>query len=931
MTTQERPAAPTKSWRQRWGRRFIVVGILALVFGVLWWTRLPQQATLTWALRAGSGFSANIENFDSVYPLHIGQIRLFDVDDGTVAASPTLELSGLSTTYSLNPNAGRMIDDVHVETVTARIHLLDGPASSINVLESNASGGSTSMPTVRTRYIPESLSVDNIALEFVGEGGSLNLGNLALTMRYPRRPDLELQIKTEGLTGDWRLGDSETLHSLAGGVVDIAADRRFDGGEISPIRISLPELVDIEGKASAVFEGPRVRYRGEITTARIDGAVAKLFEGREGWPIIRFGAIDIRDTVLHGTQRLAGSSVPYVRVDASVTAAHIGPDDAPYYTGDASIKGEFDDRKGTFDVTLGQGQVVQFAMEGLGAIPKGTVSVTDWSRENLADALPASLRNSVTTLTQLHQLDASIAFGAITAGIELGIDVKPTLAFTEKARQFRLTLDGVVDRSGDLGPLFNSKGTLNIVDGPKIADVVFEVPQDFSSGDVTLTLGEDSATAIAGVFGAAATTETAEGALAGTVDVMVHRGDSKDPLASWNITSELDALAGLFGVGGVRGSAISNGSIRTTASGVSANVGATITNAVLFDTLSLMSSPLEVDGVVQYQSASRTVLSPSLKIAYGDATTVSLDGLAYDVTTKAYTSPFSITSDLAPLVSMGTLKSVAGTGRVYGTLSGGPEGMRADSNITADLASIILSAGSIAVLNGALRAQVQYTDGLHGDGLFTADSLAAAGVQLKKLSAPLRFDGDAIHIDDMPAELFGGTIKVDLSAVVLGDAPHVSMTIELTGVNLDTFTKEFKLPGASLTGIANGTISLEANGTGFTALSLRLRSTEGFSISRDLVKDLLMSEYVTGIPMSAKVRGAIDKTIGDAEQRPFASAELNLDLEGERLVGGAPMLSENLNLDLVLSIDLKEVYAALALQQEAQLENVANIGLAPVQ
>jgi hypothetical protein len=83
------------------------------------------------------------------------------------------------------------------------------------------------------------------------------------------------------------------------------------------------------------------------------------------------------------------------------------------------------------------------------------------------------------------------------------------------------------------------------------------------------------------------------------------------------------------------------------------------------------------------------------------------------------------------------------------------------------------------------------------------------------------------------------------------------------------------------------------------------------TMNRDLVEQLLASEYLSGMSGGKQVSQMLRDVVGDAPQIPFTGAAIKLGLEAGRITGTARLESEKLNLTLDIKADPGALLEAL--------------------
>ena len=134
------------------------------------------------------------------------------------------------------------------------------------------------------------------------------------------------------------------------------------------------------------------------------------------------------------------------------------------------------------------------------------------------------------------------------------------------------------------------------------------------------------------------------------------------------------------------------------------------------------------------------------------------------------------------------------------------------------------------------------------------------------------------------------------------------------------------LPGAVGIDMADGDITVQyARPGGVWDATVRLKSRGPVSVNRDLINQLLMSQYVKGFAGSEALQRMVSGVVGEDEQRAFDEVTLDLKMEAGRLAGRAQMRSEQLRLTMALTIDPETILNLLRMRQESGMKDFAGV------
>jgi len=321
---------------------------------------------------------------------------------------------------------------------------------------------------------------------------------------------------------------------------------------------------------------------------------------------------------------------------------------------------------------------------------------------------------------------------------------------------------------------------------------------------------------------------------------------------------------------------------------------------------------LRFEGACAYAADSGEFGAENLSITLGENTRVTapravfaMQPLALDV------AEFRVVTDFGPLVALEYLADGDGEIDVTGSLAYDASGARGEVRGTVRAARIAFPGAMAAIEGLGAEGGIAWRDGLSGGVRIHMDALSAGGVNLTGIETTLQPDGSWLSSDGITTTVFDGTVEATLAAGLLEAGRPVRVEAKLTQVDLDRFTKEFEPPGVTLTGRATGTIAVLLSAGELADLTVDLESREGFSMNRDMVEQLLLSQYVRDIPMGKSFERMLRDVVGKKEQRAFDSASLKLGFADGRIAGKAVLASKDLTLDIDITADPEAVVAAL--------------------
>jgi hypothetical protein len=340
--------------------------------------------------------------------------------------------------------------------------------------------------------------------------------------------------------------------------------------------------------------------------------------------------------------------------------------------------------------------------------------------------------------------------------------------------------------------------------------------------------------------------------------------------------------------------------------------------------------PVNATGKVRYDVKGAKGTVDQLALDWTDGTKLLVEPLRYTPEPRFEETAYTLESDLAPLIYLGMLPDVEGTATAKGAFRyAGAFTTEAEVDLTAEQLTF---PGKSAVAGGAaLKGTLRYAGGLEAEGLFGATQLTAAGATANNVRGPFVLKDGTVTSNGLHAELWDGKIGGDAEAGFFVEGMPIKASLTAEALNLDTFTREYRPPKSRFTGIGGGTASIAWSRKGFEGFSVDLAATEGFSVNRDLVYQMLLSSHIKDVKVGKQVDRVVERVLGEDEMRAFKSAVMKLGLEGELIAGQARLESEGLNLTLDINMEPEAFASLLELRQEENLEKIDTIKAEPVQ
>jgi hypothetical protein len=267
---------------------------------------------------------------------------------------------------------------------------------------------------------------------------------------------------------------------------------------------------------------------------------------------------------------------------------------------------------------------------------------------------------------------------------------------------------------------------------------------------------------------------------------------------------------------------------------------------------------------------------------------------------------------LAPLVAKGWLAAAEGHATARSaSVALTASGLQGAIEYEAAFARLDLPGGWAAIKGLTAKGQLNRGNDTAGSGIIAADEAAAAGATLRGIGAALRLDGADVVLEEIAFGLFGGTVRGEARVMPMDALLPLSFSATVEKMDLEVFTQEYKPPSTRLTGVVSGSVSSSLDLNGLRALEVDLKSDGGMSMNRDMVEQLLASEYLSGMSGGKQVSEMLRDVVGDAPQIAFTGAAMRLGLEAGRITGTARLESEKLNLTLDIKADPGALLEAL--------------------
>lgn len=954
-----------------------LVPILLLVFGLA--TGNAQSLVLRAAVALVLDARLELEGVRGVSPLRVAHVRLFDGDD-PAGAAPVLDARNLRVALDFSPLA---IAAVTADSATLNVRAADTNDTNLDFLRDLLA--ERGQPAEKGGLLPHELRIPDLSLIAEIPERTLAMSKLSVTMTSEGDTQFfcvtlmgeQLEARVTGMPGYGEL-------KLEQAALDVRLQRRDDNIMISPLRADLPGIAHVTAAVGVDGNG----YRVTVTEMAVDGGPL----GSLGPPLlpvpVAFERLAVRDAAVVAPMKSPLLFSPESRMDASAEGLVVGPAEAPYYAGALHVRGGPTDEGFEAVATLDLGQELRVVTNGGIGLDSATVTFKGWTRDQLVQSIPPRYRDRLDIVDGLRslqtvdgqavaerganawQLDAHLH--AAFAEDTLAVSYSGELLCSEHLLAGNLGIDGAalagsiaIYRDGEAAAELvldsfrpgRTAGVVGVTFWPESLQAELSGPLVLSTTDGAatfewdlqaheLSLGEMKL-AHAGTVPLTGTASwSAESnAVTGTRFRAQGPGNSDISLTGWaynisekrltgGISGNIDAgaLAAAREIDGIGGDVAIKGALRYEEG--KANVDAAFESYDVYyqDYRVPGGSLLSGETAVIYSTEDGNVTVGELTLALDGATTVDVTETAVTLAPLAFEAPFTFTSDLAPVADITgidfTGAHATGSGKLlYGQAVG------LDLAIDATAATVN-APDDLAVLTGmSLTGNLSYVDGaITGAGRAGAANVVAYGAAVETVLGPWRIEDDALVLESVRGEVYEGAVELEGQIALFEEGRPARFVGHLRNVNLADFTERYEPPGgARLTGRASGGALIAWDGAGLQEFRTQLSSREEFSLNRDLVKQILLSDQIRGVLGEKRVDRVMDQVLGQGDQRPFDAGSLRLQWTGADYEGIVALNSEALNLTIDLNIEPEALTQALELKQNARIESLEDLRMDPLE
>ncbi len=974
-----------ENWKRRARRAGIVLGALLAAAAIAWWTGLPQERLVAWAIRQNLGAEAVVQWGGIAPELRIKRLELYPDADAKRAGDPLLVAEDIAIAYKLFPADGRRVPLVRIGRAELTADIRDPEKPNYRFLFSREAGSAAATSGPSDTYIPKSITVDAVTVVSRTANGRGTFGPVQLVADVTDLSTAAAMYRSARATVAWVAVDGEKTdvsNIVLEGEAKINADT-FAWKQ----KLDAPGLAYTILTAEGDLTGSDPVVNARVTEFTLAGNRLAAFLEAIDAPL-RFDEFDIESgeaqVVLAESPRFAA------KASASMRAPALGGAAQPLYADTARVQLDAvreDELAAKVTMTLSQDQTVTAELRGDDLAGAATLDSGQWTRAQLLAALPEAFRGNVQKLgfeSFLASADvewsedgfvakasaSSQGGGESTPPIYWALDAKgprDTFAGVEGTLEARLgdrRINATATYTGDdtyhaearieevqIGPwvqLFAgdeaAEGVLGTIEGAILAqangkDAPLTITPEFhlrqfAYGDVAL----DEIT-LAGSMEYDAVEQRLE------IDEL--RADCVDGMTMFRLSNfsyhtddrigvgEFAAGANLGVVGMALGypelfgsSTFDEGTIRIRRSDI--EIGCRVFSDYVGWVDPLLPYGVHLTGAlaVEFNLDRREGELTHGEAKVGDGTTLRFVDTTFKAEPLLAQGRFECDSDLQVAVAMGWMAEADGSLVERSAFRLDADGFAADWTLNLDAAKLILPENAGTAEHLAFEGSGTYRDGLGGSGSVRAAKLTAGGGSILDAAGPATFEGETMIISPATGTLFGGQVRAQVDVGVLIEDMPIVLTGSFDEIDLAIFTDEVKPPNTSLTGTALGTINVLYSAKGLDSFTFDASAPGGLSVNRSLVSDLLQSDKFLAGAGERIAERAMDKLLGTAPQRPFDTGRMHVYLDSGKIQGTAELRSvkteayNGLNLTVNLDMDQSALAEALKVLEESNLGNV---------
>lgn len=912
-------------------------------------------------------------HIDSLWPLRIRDIQL---QQG--ATTPLLKTEGVTVSFKQAPSSFLpVIESVDILHPQLHIDAKEQTQSNYAFLRpffNNQGSEDGSHESNPSRWLPQRVTVDAIDMKVDMPEWSATISNINLATEIEGARQMSAHVSGDTVLAGWQSGYDWLDIPLPQGMVDTTIAMVQDNIDVKA-NILLPDFITLDGNAAMTFQ-PGLHVDIMLNTLQVNAPVfGELISRFSPLPV---GYDTVRIAPFQLSMSLE-DRIPVIKnAECNIQAQNLllGMPDAPWYAGDIGIvlQGEYGaGSRAAWTATLNQGQQISGAISTEDAGIKTKTIIKNWTRDDISALWPKPYIAWEVWLPDLKHNNSTTNVYHKDNTINFDTNVSTTLP---SGTNTVLTGSGNYDRSSN-SLFFQGKGTLGngtcvfegskdplfstnlFVDAIDASDIVSCLPwkavrpiRGDVTGKATLALEDNgnyvfqiNADATSPTYDTWALPETlgaigldCDGSLKanfstikgkGTIDLVdnakVNLTSFLYDIGSSQVTTDFDGivtltpLAAALGFDDLWGDLALAGTLNLANWQHLSLSPLQITSESLgYGDYSLpYGDKLHIESPVKLDMTNLSISAGPSLITLGEGTKITSDIVQISADHTVDASSMSLESDFSLLVARQFLDHAEG--KINVALEGFQYGNNTiNGNIvyecTADHLVLPEKLADIRGLTAVGTALLPPNP--ESKGQLQIEDLLIGGSKLQNTRGDIFLVEQGLVFEDVNFELFGGGVVARASVNILGPEFSIDVSGKVQNLDLSVFTSEFEPPSLMLTGRVNGTFHVVFTTQQLHALDVDLIASDDFSMNRDMVEQLLMSQYVNEMTGGRQMTRVLQSVIGKDEQRKFDGARLVLGLENERIAGYAKLESEKLNLTVDIKADPPALIEALKTRQQ---------------
>jgi len=972
---------------RRWFRVLVILIVLAVVIAASLLTGIPQRAGFEQGLKAGLGVEAQVEGVGVFGAVRARSLTLYDGPAERAANIPAVQVQGLRVAY--NPLAyydrdGRVIPRVQADSLSLNFVTLEDGGSSYDFIGRFLEADPPPQPSANPLlFVPREIGIGDIGLNYDVSAMGLAVRGIGIEGAIHSLGDISVRFTGDRVNGRYRVEEPALEDTFGDGKVDVRV--QLDQQEVSadPLSIDLPGIVAITGEGRTRIEERTYRLELNLTECVLQ---TFDFPAPVFLPVpVRFTRADLSGTRIDARIAMTSAAFEESTLNAQFNELRVGHRESAWYDGDLSVTGTAQDDTVNLSATLGNGQSLQADLSGNIVYGSMRASLDDWSRDDVVSAMPAPYRGYLDVAPGLVSLsvdaEATWMMPTYEANINLAPGFEKPLPATFRvdvngdslADSLNTAFEGTVgdgrfsgsfDEDGGIktmkatidslnpGELMRALGlaefgeTLNAsVTGDIRADVAGE--KTIGEVDVSLSkmplidypLRDDERITV-----------TASGS--GDLNAAVAQGDRLDmviaddgtvTLSDWFVQldpfqvsaslraeSDLAQPAARLELGALSGEARAESGIHI-GQGVWRLSPTIVVEGLAYEGVGLpYSVPADVSGEITHDSVTGEWRYADVTATAGEGTTMSLEDGSFTMGPLAIDSRASVTSDLQVLADLGLVDAASGSATADGVVGYGDTGLKiAVDKMQIEADSMELTDGVVQLTGLTATGSGQYADGFQATATFNLAQVETFGAVVSDLTGTAELSGDTVQARADGGTLYDGRIhSAELAVETVENSTAIRGGLEFRNVNLQTFSEEYEPPSTYLTGTVVGAVDFSVTDGVLKSARVRMRAPSGFSINKDLIREKLLKDTVQQATLGMMFQQTEESP---GEQRHFDNANLDLryNPETEEFQGVANFNSEELQLELPLTIDLRVITEGLRFTQRGPNDESGDVEFEP--